>query len=548
MRKRSGLGLGLCLACLVVACSGDDAAPTVGDCVEVEVYPGYTTCVLTEPPSRADDSASAAARAARLAETLPPAVELAHPLVDSGCYAVHDQGVTGWCAIHTTTSELEVEACRAGAGTRVSQTHLRYALDGNRPFTATDVSEGVYIQDAAATAASIYLVGAATWPAITSGAAQDIADGLNASKPADLRCPAHDRAAAVYDVGAQDLDAIRTLVAQGHPVGLAVPMFQATGWIPGASGFPAGGTQIVLPSPAPPNYCKCACKPNEANCTACPTEAHCVIGYHAVMVTGYDDAAGALTFVNSWGTGWSAGGFATMTYDFARNYSLGGSAVTALAPPPPPCGDTCSDHGDDLDAFYAGLVDWECGKIAECCTPDERPPGFSIAGCIGEMTDAIAPVEQRMDDAITAGDLGYACDAAAPCLDQFRAMTCGEFAGLWADGLGTGPMTGACADLLTPTLTDGATCTVDTACTSGRCALPPGQTLGWCRPPPVAGEPCHDNGAFVACAEDLYCAGIDQLCAPRGADGAACDAGYECLSGYCTPAGACAAPIACDGT
>jgi len=47
-----------------------------------------------------------------------------------------------------------------------------------------------------------------------------------------------------------------------------------------------------------------------------------LLGGHAILMVGYDDATERFTFKNSWGTGWGANGFFTLPYNYVMDKSL----------------------------------------------------------------------------------------------------------------------------------------------------------------------------------------------------------------------------------
>jgi len=53
-----------------------------------------------------------------------------------------------------------------------------------------------------------------------------------------------------------------------------------------------------------------------------PAAGEQLLGGHAVMACGYDDAAGRLLCRNSWGTGWGMDGYFTLPYGFIMNRDL----------------------------------------------------------------------------------------------------------------------------------------------------------------------------------------------------------------------------------
>jgi C1A family cysteine protease len=84
-------------------------------------------------------------------------------------------------------------------------------------------------------------------------------------------------------------DDVKAAIADGHAVAFGFEVFSSFQWI---------GKTGVMPMP----------KPNEG-----------VLGGHAVLAVGYDDAKKLLTVRNSWGTSWGDKGYFYMPYDYAKN-------------------------------------------------------------------------------------------------------------------------------------------------------------------------------------------------------------------------------------
>lgn len=53
-----------------------------------------------------------------------------------------------------------------------------------------------------------------------------------------------------------------------------------------------------------------------------PQKTERVVGGHAVVGVGYDDAQRRFIVRNSWGTGWGLQGYFTMPYDYLANSHL----------------------------------------------------------------------------------------------------------------------------------------------------------------------------------------------------------------------------------
>jgi C1A family cysteine protease len=61
-----------------------------------------------------------------------------------------------------------------------------------------------------------------------------------------------------------------------------------------------------------------------------PAKKEKVVGGHAVMAVGYDDAAKRFIVRNSWGTRWGQNGYFTMPYGYLLNEGLSDDFWTIL--------------------------------------------------------------------------------------------------------------------------------------------------------------------------------------------------------------------------
>lgn len=80
-------------------------------------------------------------------------------------------------------------------------------------------------------------------------------------------------------------------------------------------------------------------------------------GWHAVVLTGYDDAKQAFRFINSWSQGWGVEGYGWISYDLIANYSL--EAYIMTDQPNPPIAETwssASGTGVGNYGYYSGDV------------------------------------------------------------------------------------------------------------------------------------------------------------------------------------------------
>ena len=53
-----------------------------------------------------------------------------------------------------------------------------------------------------------------------------------------------------------------------------------------------------------------------------PSKNESILGGHAVVAVGYDDASKRFIIRNSWGTGWGMKGYFTMPYDYLLHENL----------------------------------------------------------------------------------------------------------------------------------------------------------------------------------------------------------------------------------
>lgn len=89
--------------------------------------------------------------------------------------------------------------------------------------------------------------------------------------------------------GAANLTTLKTLLANGQPFAIAVPVY---------SSF----YRVTYVNPVVPRH----------------AAGEAFYGGHAMFVVGYDDAIGGFKAVNSWGSAWGRNGFCYLSYDFVQ--------------------------------------------------------------------------------------------------------------------------------------------------------------------------------------------------------------------------------------
>jgi len=313
------------VALFMTACSQDRSGggdPADGVCIPYEPFPGYRTCLMSTPqngtlPRLGPPHVGEGSLAIHFPDpaTLPAVVDHRADYL-AACLTVHDQGPCGWCVPHATTTMVETLHCSQGLGpARVSEPHLWYEGHGRTPIENCD--DGWDLSVALTTVSSGRFVPQSTWPFVPD------AQAMNASRPSNEVLEEEEAlgATAWHELALSDVDSMRRALAAGHEVALAVPVYRDTGW-----DVFLQATMVVPPDPVP----TCPCE--NADCT----DPHCLEGYHAVVLTGYDDAdGGSFQFLNAWTEEWADGGYGRMTYSFVATYSFFGGWIEDLRTPPP---------------------------------------------------------------------------------------------------------------------------------------------------------------------------------------------------------------------
>ncbi len=77
------------------------SAGSVGECIPIEVYPGYSTCVMDE--AQDFQTGTSKTQQALGSGDLPSSVNHRN-YIDANCPDVHSQGRCGWCVAHADPS------------------------------------------------------------------------------------------------------------------------------------------------------------------------------------------------------------------------------------------------------------------------------------------------------------------------------------------------------------------------------------------------------------------------------------------------------------
>lgn len=212
---------------------------------------------------------------------LPPAVDLRPQ-----CPAVLDQGQLGSCTGNAIANAHHFEQLKQAQVAPFPPSRL-FVYYNERVMDGTVASDaGAAIRDGIKSIADKGVCSELTWPYIISKFAR---------KPTVKSYTAAAKHKAVkYESVLQDVDQMRACLAAGRPFVFGFTVYQS---FESAAVAQSG----VVPMPA----------------------AHeGVLGGHAVLCVGYDDATQRFLVMNSWGTGWGQAGYFTIPYAYLTNPRL----------------------------------------------------------------------------------------------------------------------------------------------------------------------------------------------------------------------------------
>ncbi len=387
MRKTVLLATAASLSLSPLGCAPAPARHAVA-CIPIEPVPGYRTCAVAEPPF-SYATLPAGVRVEALDTTLPARVDLREDPALADCLVVEDQGASGWCQTVSTTTALEATECVACEAARaldpslgiprVSILHTRWMTfhDGHHPFVQDDLSSGTTILNAAAVLTSEGATGEDELP--SAFALLTINDAIGDTVPGDY--PIEHRAATltVLAPGGSLVDGLRHALAERRVPVIGVPYLHHVGW----SSCDASPSHIAVPPGTPIPLSEVPTCGGEE----CDREPACIVrtsdgdSFHAVAIVGYDDEAGAFVLQNSWGIGWGAGGFGTISYEYVTRWARYALTLDGMHPsvagacvPSTPHVDRCAIHTSTCGACTA---DPGCGWCADAGTCMEAVEGQS---------------------------------------------------------------------------------------------------------------------------------------------------------------------------
>lgn len=210
----------------------------------------------------------------------------------SRCTPIEDQGDLGSCTAHAITSALEFVDNLDGAYTERSRLMLYYlerALEGTISQDA-----GAQIRDGVKACAKTGVCDEKLWPYAIAK--------FKAKPPVACYTDAAKRKITSY-LRAADLTAMRASLSDGFPVTFGFSVYES---------FESDAVAATGKVPMP--------KKSER-----------LLGGHAVLAVGYNDATRRLLVRNSWGTGWGVKGYFTMPYAYLEDRNLSDDFWTVRA-------------------------------------------------------------------------------------------------------------------------------------------------------------------------------------------------------------------------
>jgi C1A family cysteine protease len=215
-------------------------------------------------------------------EALPASVDLsASPHMPP----VWEQGMLGSCTAHAVAAALDYENHRqAGRFVTPSRLWIYYqerVLEGS---VAHD--NGAQLRDGMKAVTKLGACPEIDWP-------YDPTRWADKPTQKAYRSALRDRALA-YQAPVQDRDGLRSVLASGSPVVFGFTVYETF-----------AGDPIA-----------------ESGVLDLPAKGEHVIGGHAVLLVGYDDATERFRVRNSWGSSWGQGGYFEMPYACVTNRSL----------------------------------------------------------------------------------------------------------------------------------------------------------------------------------------------------------------------------------
>ncbi len=204
---------------------------------------------------------------------LPASVDL-RPL----CPPVYDQGLIESCTANTIGAAIEFNQMKEHARTFTPSRLFIFYTERYIGGNVDDPGKGASLRDGLKAVSQNGAPPEELWP-------YDEAAVCLAPTPESYAAAKLDLVTS-YNRVAQHLDHIKGCLAEGYPMIFCMQTYTS---------LPNPSTDGVIPMPA---------ATDEKD------------GWHAMLLVGYDDAAGTFLVRNSWGTGWGMAGYGTIPYAY----------------------------------------------------------------------------------------------------------------------------------------------------------------------------------------------------------------------------------------
>jgi Cysteine protease len=224
---------------------------------------------------------------------LPPAVDLTDQ-----CPPVYDQGRIGSCTANAIAAAFEFDLIRqAMADFMPSRLFVYYnerAMEGHVGYDS-----GAAIRDGIKSVTKLGVCAESEWPyndtpATSEGGPFPPGDPAAERPPASAYAAALQNRAVAYQRVQRDLDHQRACLAGGRPFVFGFTVYESF-----------ESQQVATTGEVP-----------------MPGSGETVLGGHAVLAVGYDDAQQRFVVRNSWGASWGKKGYCTMPYAYLTNHGL----------------------------------------------------------------------------------------------------------------------------------------------------------------------------------------------------------------------------------
>ncbi len=213
--------------------------------------------------------------------TLPKKVDLRKQ-----CPAAYDQGQLGSCTANAIGGAFEFELLKQNAATAFTPSRLFIYYNERVIEHSVKSDSGAQLRDGIKTVNMQGACHETIWPYIITKYAQ---------KPvASAYSDALKYQAVTYQAIARAADQMKACLSQGYPFVFGFTVYESF-----ESEAVAKSGKVNLP------------KQSEA-----------VVGGHAVMAVGYNDASKRFILRNSWGAGWGMAGYFTMPYEYLLDQNL----------------------------------------------------------------------------------------------------------------------------------------------------------------------------------------------------------------------------------